>query len=192
MLIPPKREQPERAEADADAAAGGTSIRAGGTSSRDMRSGGTPPCIGGMCARERTSTLKSELLSYERREVSCIACSRRAASSTAANSRFISRCFSFLCIRACTRVAAASRVSRVSFSARACCSVRFANKERALACRDTAFIISCIARCSSSALHRCSRRRSRRRRRRRQKRHSNKAPSQATVPVQTPISMLLA
>ena len=157
-----------------------------------MRSGGTRPCIGGMRARERTSVRKSELLSYEGREVPCVACSRRAASSTAANSRFISRSFSFLCMRACTRVAAASRASRASLSARACCSVRFASKERALACSDTAFIISCIARCSFSALHRCSRRRSRRRRRRRHKRHSSKAPSKATVPVQTPISMLLA
>ena len=138
-----------------------------------MRSGGTPPCIGGMRARERTSVLKSELLSCERREVSCVACSRRAASR----------------MRACTRVAAASRAS---LSARACCSVRFASQERALACRTIAFIISCIARCSFSALHRSSRRRWRRR----NKRHSIKAPSKAPksigskAPSKAPISML--
>ena len=121
------------------------------------------------------------------------ACSRRTTSSTAENSRFISRFishrFSFLRMKAWIRVAAASRAS---LSARACCSVRFASKERALACSDTTFIISCIVRCSLSALRRGSRRRSRRRRRRRHKRHSSKAPSKATVPVQTPISMLLA
>ena len=109
------------------------------------------------------------------------ACSRRNVSIMALNSRLISRSFSFLRSRICTRVAAASRAI---LAARARSNVRFASKARALACRKTA-LVSC---CAFSALRRCSLRR----RHRRRKHHSGasrcttrpqaQAPSKATVP----------